>query len=146
MLGVIFSYETLDKLADSYIPVLLIAFLLAVTITFFRTPDDRKRLGKVFVYALALVLISYGLMFLDKAVHLWDAAGLDYSTHTAVSLSLVIPLCILLGRYRVIVVFSFAAYSALMLYQGYHSVLDILTTGIIIALCGFLLFRLLLSR
>jgi len=145
MRGVFLSYKALDQIADAYIPLLAITLLLTVIILFFKMPEERKVLGRTFIYSLLLVVISYGLMFLDKRFHLWPAADLDYSTHTAVSMALVIPLCLLLRRYQVIFILSLVAYIALMLYQQYHSVPDILTTGVVIALCGFVIYRWLFS-
>jgi len=146
MVEVILSYETLDKLADAFIPLLAIIFLLATVIIFFRSPDDRKALGKTFIYGVFLIVISYGLMFLDKRFHLWHSAGLDYSTHTAVSLALIIPLCLLLKRYQTVFIISALAYTALMLYQKYHSMMDIVTTAAVISLCALLIHKWLFSK
>jgi len=145
MIEAMLDYNTLDRIADAFLPLLLITYLLTTLILFFKTPDRRKVLGLIFVYCLLLVVISYGLMFLDKRFHLWAAAGLDYSTHTAVSLALVLPLCLLLNRYKIIFIASFLAYLALMLYQRYHSIMDILSTGVVISLCGFMIYRWLLA-
>ena len=146
MISVILSYETLDRIADAVIPALLIIFLLTAAVTFFRAPDSRKALGKTCLYFLLLVVIAYGLMFLDRRFHLWQAAGLDYSTHTAVSLALGLPLCLLLNRFKGVVIAVLVAYTALMLYQGYHSIQDILTTAVVILAGAFLIYRWLFRR
>lgn len=135
------GYETLDKIADSCIPLLAVVFLISVVIRLIVIPNDRKRTGKVFLYGLLLLIVSYALMFLDRSFKLWPAIGLDYSTHTAVSLSLVIPLCLLFKKYRALFIIIQIAYMALMLYQGYHSVTDVLVTAAPISLIAFVIYK-----
>ncbi len=74
------------------------------------------QVGGVRFLALAfLLLIVYGLMFLDNRLHIWSRFSLDYSTHTAVALALVAFLAI--NRPN----------------QRYHTVLDIAVTGAVVA-------------
>lgn len=139
------TYETLDKIADSYIPLLLIIFLLGLIYRIYLVWPTFKSVGRVFGFAVVLILICYGCMFADKAMHIWPSLGLDYSTHTAASLSLVFALCVLFPRAWKFLVLSFIAYAILMLYQRYHSFTDIFTTTVVISILSFLVYKLLFS-
>lgn len=133
------SYETLDSIADSYIPLLLILFLLGLAgKTYQLWPNHRAPLSSFF-YLLGLLVIVYGLMFLDKAIRLWPALSLDYSTHTALALALVFSLCNLFPKYWKWFVVSILVYAGLMLYQQYHSVMDILSTSLVIGISAIFL-------
>ncbi len=140
------SYEQLDAIADSYIPVLLILFLLGLGRNAYRLWPDYRASVFSLLYLLGLLIISYGLMFFDNAVRLWPALGLDYSTHTAVALSLVFALCTLFQKQWKWLAASMLAYAGLMLYQEYHSVLDILSTGLVISLLALALYKVIGQR
>jgi len=73
-------------------------------------------------------------MFLDAQLLIWPIFGLDYSTHTAVSLVMVIFLIISIKKFSFIWVGSLLCYISLMLYQGYHSTADILSTALVVDL------------
>ncbi len=125
------SYDQLDKIADSYIPLLLILFLGGFgRNAYLLWPNWRVPLFS-FLYLIGLLVMAYGLMFFDNAVRLWPAFGLDYSTHTAVSLSLVAALIRLSPALGIWLLVSFVGYLGLMLYQQYHSLLDILSTALV---------------
>src|SRR5690606_41036687 len=113
---------TLDKIADAYVPLLAIAFLGGLAGIAFRKPNERQVLLRVFLFFVGLLLVSYGLMFLDNAMGIWPAVGLDYSTHTAVALTLVLSLCGLARPFWKLLASSFVLYALLMLYQKYHTV------------------------
>ena len=90
-------------------------------------------------------LIAYGLIFLDNKLQLWPALGLDYSTHTAVALVLVVYLLANSLKASWFWLTSLVGYVLLMLYQRYHTVADIMTTAIVVAILYlpvvFVLFR-----
>lgn len=134
------SYETLDTIADSYIPLLLILFLGGLGRNAYLLWPNYRALIFSFLYLLGLLLISYGLMFFDNAVRLWPAFGLDYSTHTAVALSLVFALCTVFAGQWKWIAGSMLVYAGLMLYQEYHSLTDIFTTALVVGMLA-LLFR-----
>lgn len=135
------SFEQLDAIADSYIPLLLILFLVGFGRNTYRFwPNYRAPLFS-FLYLVGLLVISYGLMFFDNTVRLWPALGLDYSTHTAVALSLVFALCTVFPVQWKWLAGSMLAYAGLMLYQEYHSVMDILTTSLVIGVLAALLYK-----
>src|SRR5262247_1860042 len=133
------SYQTLDAIADAYNPA-----LLALSVVFFACGLIRAqwRVALARFHALAVVaLLVYGFMFLDRRLGLWDAAGLDYSTHTALALSLVLFLSFCAPRWRPLWIGSLVCYALLMLYQRYHSLADILATAIAVGVpAGFILF------
>ncbi len=120
----------LDQIADSYTPLLLVIALLDVVL---RWRSGDKLHGLKLIYAVVAV---YGWMYIDNHFQLWHSQGLDYSTHTAAALALVI--CIS-GHKRIavklVLASSLLAYGYLMSLLGYHSWPDMLTTALIIALC-----------
>jgi len=129
------DYETLDAIADTYTPVLAtlsIGYLLRSIIA---RNWRRLRLEGLFLfYGMA---VAYGLMFLDNQFALWPIFGLDYSTHTAVALVLLVFLGLKLKSAWAFWLGSLISYALLMIYQNYHSLSDILTTAL--ALCMLLL-------
>jgi hypothetical protein len=80
------------------------------------------------------LLLAYGLMFIDARYQIWPTLGLDYSTHTAVALVMIIFLCIAVRKYALVWAGSLMCYFLLMLYQEYHSIADIITTGLVVCL------------
>jgi len=84
------SYETLDAIADAYIPLLALISLLLIAVRLFKA--QWKPAGRGMAGFIAVAFIAYGLMFLDRFLGIWPAVGLDYSTHTATSLGLVLLL------------------------------------------------------
>ena len=123
------DYETLDKIADLYIPLLVMTALLA---SFLVPPSSLSRIEIAFSRLACLGILlgtAYGFMLLDGVYSIWPDLGLDYSTHTAVSLVLVLFLVLLIPRLLLLWSSSLIAYCGLMLYQEYHSVADILSTA-----------------
>jgi hypothetical protein len=81
------------------------------------------------LFAVGLVLV-YGMMLVDNRLGFWHAAGLDYSTHTAVALMLTVVLVVALRRWWVLWSALALAYLALCVYQRYHSIADVVTTAV----------------
>jgi hypothetical protein len=71
---------------------------------------------------------------LDLRLSLWPRLGLDYSTHTAVALVLVLFLSMNAAGQSMPWLGSLAGYAWLMTYQGYHSLVDIATTALAVAI------------
>jgi hypothetical protein len=140
------DFETLDTVADSYIPLLAIVFWVGVAYQAFRHPGKKRFLARVFCFFIGLLMVSYGMLFIDNAWQLWPAFHLDYSTHTAVSLTLVLSLCALARQGWILVVASFLLYLLLMWYQKYHTVGDMVSTIIVIGLSACALATLLFSK
>ena len=125
------SYETLDAIADSYTPLLLIISLILFALRF--------RRSNPVIYGLRLGLYTlcvYASQWVDKVLNLWSSIGLDYSTHTAAALALTILLIFQSSHFatRTLSLFIFFAYLLLMKIQNYHSFGDMLTTGFCIGL------------
>ena len=70
-------------------------------------------------------------MTLDAYFNIGSFLSLDYSTHTAVSLGLIIFLYFNVRRLAIVWIVSFILYLMLMLYQQYHTIADILVTGVV---------------
>lgn len=126
------DYETLDVIADAYTPLLALG-----CIGFLLQPLAKlhlrllvTRMARIFAGAL----VAYGLMFLDHWLQPWPAMGLDYSTHTAVALVLVMFLSTHSRQTRWVWPASLVGYALLMMYQRYHTLADIVTTAIVVGL------------
>lgn len=124
------SYETLDAIADAYVPALGILWLLLVLAALL------AREWKAALMRLALgsanLVVAYGLMWLDSMLGAWSAIGLDYSTHAAVAFALVLAAGTIARHLLLPAALSLALYACLMLYQQYHSVADIASTLLVI--------------
>lgn len=132
------SYETLDNIADSFIPILGFFVLLSITLGLRLNYKSLHNSGIRFVLLLCLLIVVYLMMFIDEYLGLWHKlGGLDYSTHTALSLVLTLFLVHFHKRYKSLLTVSFIGYLLLMLYQGYHTVADMAVTGIVIGVLGF---------
>jgi hypothetical protein len=126
------SYETLDRIADAYAPILALVVLLLVCRTFVLRS---WRIGLIQAgLGIGTLLIAYGLMWLDNVYRFWPMLGLDYSTHTAVAFALGATLFTISRPLRLVAVASLAAYILLMLYQQYHTVGDIASTLVAVAI------------
>jgi len=82
--------------------------------------------------ALLGVAAVYILMLTDLWLHLWDRFGLDYSTHTALAVSLSVSLVALSRRWLLFLVPLLLLYAWLMIALDYHSAADIMTTAIVV--------------
>ena len=124
------SYQTLDTIADAYNPALLVASLVLVSYRVYQSPQHLREALRQFGFIFLVLIWVYGSMWLDNTFHFWPKFGLDYSTHTAFALSLSTLLLQVKGVYRWVNVGLFCAYLALMRYQNYHTVADMLTTAL----------------
>lgn len=126
------TYETLDTIADAYTPIIALCCLGIILLSL---QHNRKRCWLLGAALLCGLVVAYGLMAIDQQCSLWPRWGLDYSTHTAVSLVLVIFLVVTTKHpWGLISIGSLSAYFLLMLYQKYHTVEDILTTAVVVSL------------
>jgi hypothetical protein len=123
------TYEILDAIADTYTPLLFLGYL-TLAIIYWRS-GDRLAPAK----GLAGIIAAYALMLADNDLQIWRRAGLDYSTHSAVAIVLVIFL-IHKRRWNSFATIGLGAnlvlYYALEVYQQYHTVMDIVTTAAIV--------------
>ena len=124
------SWDTLDAIADSVNPILGI---IALVWPWLHWRGSWRRAALSVATTLVSVGLAYVLATLDARYGWWPSVGLDFSTHTAVAIALVVSLCAI----KPSIWFAWAAvlcgYVALMLYQGYHTAADILTTAAVIA-------------
>lgn len=119
----------LARAADAYTPTLL---LLALIRLVFVWRMGNKYYGAGLAYA---ILVVYGWMFIDKYFQLWAGIGLDYSTHTAASLALVMYIGIgQRWRYKALLGASLLSYGGLMFLLHYHSWSDMFTTAGVIGI------------
>lgn len=130
------SYETLDGIADSINPLLGI---LALALPWLRRRGMRLRALILNLLTIGAVAVAYAGQALDAGLRLWVQGGLDYSTHTAVFTAIASSLWQQGNAWRWVSALVGAGYAALMLWQRYHSLLDILTTaaGMVVALVAF---------
>ncbi len=142
------SYGTLDKLADAYVPLLALCVLTSIVAAI---PQPREAF-KRFCHVLWLIIVVYGLMFVDQTLHIWPKQGWDYSTHTAAAAACCWYLWHLKNNLKnsvkknvkkkpsalntffqskTVYLFwpvSLLVYLGLMRYQGYHTWVDMVTT------------------
>lgn len=124
------AWEWRDALADSVIPVQLLLVLG------YGLHDWRHGLrGRVVRCGLLLaagVLVVYGWQAVDARLGLWPRAGWDYSTHTAAAALLTGLLVVQRPRHWRGWLLLGIAYAALMLWQRYHGVADIVSTLLVL--------------
>jgi hypothetical protein len=139
VLNELLDYDTLDAIADTYIPSLAVLSVAACVpeAGINRLPGFAVRLATLTM----LVAVSIGLMLADQKFGWWPAFGLDYSTHTALALSLVLWLATRWPRGGLVWWTSLGLYCALMLYQRYHTLSDIMTTAMVVAPLTWLIVR-----
>ncbi len=93
------SQEILGIVADIYIP--LIILLIAIELIF----DDKSLavIKKSFKFLLLLLILmlcnAFGFMAIENTVKLRPKLGLDYTTYLAVTLVLVLFLCLLKPKF-----------------------------------------------
>ena len=109
---------------DTYTPVLLVLAFASIAMQWRK---GNKFHGFVLVY---FVVIVYGWMFVDKHFQLWSSMGLDYSTHTAAALSLVVFNSFYKTiAHKLLLAASLIAYGCLMFILQYHSWSDMFSTA-----------------
>ena len=123
------SYQFWDTIADAYTPLLFLAYIV-FSIIYFRDGDR-----SAWLKGLAGIVLAYAIMFLDKITQLWASLSLDYSTHSAVALVLIMFLVHkrpMKSLSWIALVLSLVAYYCLEVYMAYHSVADIVSTVIVL--------------
>lgn len=119
----------LAAIADFYTPLLL-AIAVIDTVLYWKKGDKFRGF-----YLIYFVIAVYGCMFADIYFQLWQAYSLDYSTHTAAALALVV--FISMGKsllVKVALALSLLAYGFLMFVLQYHSWKDMFSTAIVMAI------------
>lgn len=132
------QYEILDKIADSYNPILFLAYIVFATI-YFRQGDKMAA-----VRGFLGILFCYFVLFVDTKLKVWESLGLDFSTHSAVALALVsfhIHKRKLSSPGFIGFTLSLLAYYLLELYQEYHTIGDIISTCLVIGPAMFGIYK-----
>ena len=119
------SYETLDAIADSVNPTLGVVSLLVPWLR----PESRKKAIALDVFTLVAVALAYAGQAIDSRLGAWPSAGLDFSTHTAIFIAIASSLWQQGKAWRFAAALLGLAYAALMVYQRYHTWLDIVSTA-----------------
>lgn len=137
------SYEILDTIADVYNPLLFVGYI-AYSAVYFKQKDR-----VAWLVGFLGVALCYVIMFIDDKLNIWQAADLDYSTHSSVALALVFFHLHKRNRTSfkaLAIIGSLVAYYALVLFQRYHSIADIATTVLIVGPLLFAMYRVVWKR
>ena len=113
--------------ADIYNPILLILSLFIVIYQW------RKGAKSYALEFFAIVALVYGWMFVDKWLGLWSYFHLDFSTHTATALAMIIFMSWASAVRFALLFITLIIYAELMVYLNYHSWADIFSTGVFVA-------------
>ena len=117
-------------LADAYNPSLLVVTLLVCM------RDWRRGVRLTSLEFLLMATIAYVWMFADKATGAFSSVGLDYSTHTATAVAmLLVAGTRVTPAWGALLFVTFLGYAGLMKLLSYHSFADVLTTAIFILAC-----------
>ena len=89
----------------------------------------RPRAGRYVTGALGGLALVYVLHFADRPLGLWGSLGLDFSTHTAVAVSLATSMACSRLRWLWLLVPLLGAYSVVMVeIENHHSWADVITS------------------
>jgi hypothetical protein len=126
--------KSLAIICDLYNPLLLIISLFLIY--------KQKAILQSIVFFLWIIIVAYVLMFIDIKFGLWKMFSLDYSTHTATAVGMIVFIGALIKMpLRIaMLVFSLVLYAVLMKVLGYHGYLDVITTTMVVVplvLIGF---------
>jgi hypothetical protein len=124
------SWETLDAIADSVNPVLGIVALVWPWLVW---RDSWRRAALSVASTLLSVGFAYFVAALDARYGWWPSVEMDFSTHTAVAVALVVSLCAIRPSLWFAWVAVLCGYVVLMLHQDYHTLKEIVTTAAVIA-------------
>ncbi|HEX4953450.1 MAG TPA: hypothetical protein VF017_08665 [Thermoanaerobaculia bacterium] len=131
-------HQLLDALADAFDPLLA---LLALGAPLLRKPRAlRPALSYYLATGLAIGVV-YLVRALDLRYQLWGSLGLDYSTHSAFATALVVSMAAFHRQWTVPLFAALALYFCLILFMGYHGILDVLTSAPLAAAVAWLAHR-----
>jgi hypothetical protein len=131
-------------IADSINPILALFTVIALVFNYIQ--KGFKTGNQNLVYCLLAVACVYLLRALDDKFKWWLSFALDYSTHTALSFTLTVCLSRLRPTFRIGWWIVWLMYLFLMVYQGYHGWMDILTTTIALVIPLFILHKIIDRR
>lgn len=120
----------LDGIADAIDPLLLFFTIVAPQLLFSHLRKDQSL--RFYRAAGAGLGNVYLWQWLDNQFRFWPSLGLDYSTHTAFAVTLIVSLSVLRRNWLWGLVPLLLVYAMLMKYLHYHTLLDMITTALII--------------
>jgi hypothetical protein len=128
-------YATLDAIADSINPGLA---LFALVQLLYMTLKRERYVARTYLSRLlALTIVIYGWMIFDRLVF-----DFPYSTHSAFAICFCILHTFYMPRFKLVWLGILIAYLALIVFQGYHSLLDIAVTLLLAAPFIVMIFKL----
>lgn len=134
-------FRVLDGLADAT-NYLLLLWLLAVLIIGARS---KLLTGRAWLAPLLSIAAVYVVKTIEGKFDLWERAGWNYSTHSALAAAVVMSLFFLDRSRRFIALAAFGIYEILIVLLGFHTIADIASTLLVIVpiawLCHALLGR-----
>ena len=131
------TFEKLDFIADSVNPALVALTIIFIVYNYIRQGVKTRK--KNLIYFLLAIVCVYVLRFLDSKFKWGLSFGLDYSTHTALSLVCTMCLVKLSRKLQLLWWTAWLMYLLLMLYQGYHTIMDIVSTSVVLITVLFFL-------
>jgi hypothetical protein len=130
------------RIADAVNPTLalcLLGFLIVST--------RRREVGwRIWLAAVLGIALVYLLRALDRRADLWDKIGADFSTHSAVAAAAIVPMIVVRRRLWPLLLGIFLCYAVLMVVLGFHSLLDIASTLLVVVPLLVLLYLALTGR
>lgn len=122
--------------ADLTNPTLAIVFIAGIILLWRKEAVQARG---IFFATIASVVIVYALKILtEDRADLWALAGLNYSTHGAMTIALCVGLSFMWARYFWLFLLAFLAYCALMVILQFHTPADVFATGMVVfPLCFF---------
>ena len=126
------NHHALAVIADACNPTLAIAALAVIGHLLWREPCSAHT-RKAICSLVAVLIVVYAWMGMDRWVRASGWIGVHYSTHTAFALALAAFVVGYVPRTLVPLCVALVAYLALIVYLGYHSVADV---GLTLLLVG----------
>lgn len=124
------EYQIIDAICDLVNPLV---WLLAISLAIHSMIRKNYRRAGISLGLLAFGLsLTYGLMWLDIQWQIWPSFGADYSTHTAFLIACLVAIHCQQPR-TITLLLTYCGYMLTMHYQQYHSLLDIVTTTLVIS-------------
>lgn len=120
------SHQTLKIVADSVNPSLGV---LVLALPFAKWRGQWRPASVHIAVTLVTVTLTYLLRAVFNLEAVWASWGLDFSTHGAICIVLVVALSSLEWKRIWVWGAVFVSYDALMVYQSYHTWADIGTTS-----------------
>lgn len=123
------SYQTLKIVADSVNPSLGV---LTLALPFSRWPRQWRLSSMHIVVTLITVMLTYLARAAFSLEAVWASWGMDFTTHGAICIVLVVALSSLSWKRFWVWGVVFVAYDELMVYEHFHTWADIGTTSAVL--------------